>query len=89
MYVSQDNFWVYGFVGEWLGYYVYGFIYGLVWFLRFIPYFPGFYVDWIWFWIWGLLEISFGCWVEHEERVLKFLRKNNEIRFKVCFFNLI
>ena len=29
-------------------------------------------------WIWGLLEISFGCWVEHEERVLKLLRKNNE-----------
>ena len=33
---------------------------------------------WIWIWIWGLLEISFGCWVEHEERVLKLLRKNNE-----------
>ena len=48
MYVSQDNFWVYGFVGEWLGYYVYGFIYGLVWFLRFISYFPGFCGDWIW-----------------------------------------
>ena len=31
MFVSQDNFWVYGFVGEWLGYYVYGFIWPGLW----------------------------------------------------------
>ena len=47
MFVSQDKFWVYGFVGEWLGYYVYGFIYGLVWFLGFISRFSRFYGDWI------------------------------------------
>ena len=105
VFLSQENLWVYGFVGEWLGYYVYGFIYGLVWFLDLFLVFLDFMETGFgcWIWIWDLLEISFGLclgfgkkmkdrFLYSYEKIMKSNKKNLmklDLRFFLKKFNLI
>ena len=51
VFVSQENLWVYGFIGDWFGF--------LDLFLVFLDFIETGFGCWIW--ICGLLEISFGC----------------------------
>ena len=78
VFVSQENFWVYGLletglVTVFMGLFL-GFIYGLVSWIFFF-----FFLDLMgigfgcWIWIWGLLEIGLVAswtWEEHEEYFL-------------------
>ena len=90
VFVSEEKFWVYGHVRDWIGYWVFGLIFSIyLWFcLVSWIYFLFFWIWWsrfgCWIWIWGLLEIWWRT-----RRTASIFMKNNESKknkkFKFCF----